>query len=122
MKVEILYYEISTQLESKLRAKLLKEDELSECYEAIKEKKKHQMKSVKILCIVMAVFFVILTIGAIIGGADNIGIAIAVILASLIGMGIAGYLGWYLFVGKVAKRWNRLVKENYPDLYVKYKL
>ena len=38
MKVEILYYEISTQLESKLRAKLLKEDELSECYEAIKEK------------------------------------------------------------------------------------
>ena len=71
MKVEILYYEISTQLESKLRAKLLKEDELSECYEAIKEKKKHQMKSVKILCIVMAVFFVILTIGAIIGGADR---------------------------------------------------
>lgn len=122
MKVEILYYEISTQLESKLRAKLLKEDELSECYEAIKEKKKHQMKSVKILCIVMAVFFVILTIGAIIGGADNIGIAIAVILASLIGMGIAGYLGWYLNVGKVAKKWNQLVKENYPDLYVKYKL
>jgi len=120
--VKILYYEISTELESKLRGKLLKEDELEACYEAIKEKKKHQMKSVKILCIVMAIFFAILTIGTIIGGSDNIGLSFIIIVGSLIFMSFAGYLGWYLNVGKVAKRWNKLVKEYYPDLYVKYKL
>ena len=122
MKVEILVYEISTQLESKLRGRLLKEDELAAHYGAIKEKKKHHMKSVKILCIVMAVFLVLLTIGSIISGSDNIWITLATIFASMIGMGLAGYLGWYFYVGKVARRWNLLVKEYYPDLYVKYKL
>ena len=122
MIVKILYYEISTELESKLRGKLLKEDELEAYYEAIKEKKKHQMKSVKILCIVMAVFFVILTIGAIIGDSSDIGASLFIIIGSLILMAGAGYLGWYLNVGKVAKRWNKLVKEYYPDLYLKYKL
>ena len=122
MIVKILYYEISTELESKLRGKLLKEDELEAYYEAIKEKKKHQMKSVKILCIVMAVFFVILTLGAIIGGSSDIGASLFIIIGSLVLMAGAGYLGWYLNVGKVAKRWNKLVKEYYPDLYVKYKL
>lgn len=122
MIVKIIYYEISTELESKLRGKLLKEDELEAYYEAIKEKKKHQMKSVKILCIVMAVFFVILTIGAIIGGSSDIGASLFIIIGSLILMAGAGYLGWYLNVGKVAKRWNKLVKEYYPDLYLKYKL
>lgn len=122
MIVKILYYEISTELESKLRGKLLKEDELEAYYEAIKEKKKHQMKSVKILCIVMAVFFVILTIGAIIGGSSDIGASFFIIIGSLVLMAGAGYLGWYLNVGKVAKRWNKLVKEYYPDLYLKYKL
>ena len=122
MIVKILYYEISTELESKLRGKLLKEDELEAYYEAIREKKKHQMKSVKILCIVMAVFFVILTIGAIIGGSSDIGASLFIIIGSLVLMAGAGYLGWYLNVGKVAKRWNKLVKEYYPDLYLKYKL
>ena len=122
MIVKILYYEISTELESKLRGKLLKEDELEAYYEAIKEKKKHQMKSVKILCIVMAVFFVILTIGAIIGGSGDIGASLFIIIGSLVLIAGAGYLGWYLNVGKVAKRWNKLVKEYYPDLYLKYKL
>lgn len=122
MIVKILYYEISTELESKLRGKLLKEDELEAYYEAIKEKKKHQMKSVKILCIVMAVFFVILTIGAIIGDSSDIGASLFIIIVSLVLMAGAGYLGWYLNVGKVAKRWNKLVKEYYPDLYLKYKL
>ena len=122
MIVKILYYEISTELESKLRGKLLKEDELEAYYEAIKEKKKHQMKSVKILCIVLAVFFVILTIGAIIGGSSDIGASLFIIIGSLVLMAGAGYLGWYLNVGKVAKRWNKLVKEYYPDLYLKYKL
>ena len=122
MIVKIIYYEISTVLESKLRGKLLKEDELEAYYEAIKEKKKHQMKSVKILCIVMAVFFVILTLGAIIGGSSDIGASLFIIIGSLILMAGAGYLGWYLNVGKVAKRWNKLVKEYYPDLYLKYKL
>ena len=122
MKVELVYYEISTQLESKFRGKLLKEDELAAYHEAIKEKKKHQMKSVKILCIVMAVFFVILTIGAIISDSGNIGIKLVTIFGPLILMAIAGYIGWYLFVGKVAKRWNQLVKDNYPDLFAKYKL
>ena len=122
MIVKILYYEISTELESKLRGKLLKEDELEAYYEAIREKKKHQMKSVKILCIVMAVFFIILTIGAIIGGSSDIGASLFIIIGSLVLMAGAGYLGWYLNVGKVAKRWNKLVKEYYPDLYLKYKL
>ena len=122
MIVKILYYEISTELESKLRGKLLKEDELEAYYEAIKEKKKHQMKSVTILCIVMAVFFVILTIGAIIGDSSDIGASLFIIIGSLVLMAGAGYLGWYLNVGKVAKRWNKLVKEYYPDLYLKYKL
>lgn len=122
MKVEILYYEISTQLESQFRGRLLKEDDIAACYEAIKAKKKNQMKSVKILCIVMAVFFVILTIAAIIAGPGNTGIKLFTIFAPLILMVIAGYIGWYLNVGKVARRWNRLMKEYYPDLLIKYKL
>lgn len=122
MIVEIIHYEISTQLESKLRGKLLKEDELEACYEAISAKKKQQMKSVKILCIVMAVFFVILVAGSIIASSGNIGISIATIITFLILMGTAGYLGWYLNVGKVAKRWNQLLKEFYPDIAGKYKL
>ena len=122
MIVKILYYEISTQLESKFRGKLLNEEELAAYYEALQEKKKHNMKSVKILLIAMAVFFVLLTIAAIIGGSGNIGIILFTIIAPLILMGIAGYTGWYLNVGKVARRWNQLVKQYYPDLYVKYKL
>ena len=122
MLVKIIYYEISTQLESQLQNKKLNEEELAACYEALQEKKKQHKKSVMILCIAMAVFFVILTIGTIIASPDNIGIALAIIFIPLILMALAGVLGWYLYVGKVAIRWNQLVKESYPDIYSKYKL
>ena len=120
--VEITIYSISAQLESKLQGKLIKEDELAEIHKALSEKKKGQMKSVKILCIVMAVIFVVLTIGAIVADFDSIGVKIATIVVPLILMGIAGYIAWYINIGKVAKRWNQLVKQSYPDIADKYKL
>lgn len=120
--VEITVYEISAQLESKLQGKLLKEDEIAAVHSALSEKKKAQMKNVKILCIVMAVIFVFLVVAAIAGDFDNIGITLAAIFGPLILMGIAGYIGWYVNVGKVAKRWNQLLKQSYPDIAAKYKL
>ncbi|MBQ1738951.1 MAG: hypothetical protein IKM96_00600 [Clostridiales bacterium] len=120
--VEITVYSISAQLESKLQGKLLKENEIADIHNALSGLKKKQFKSVKILCIVMAVIFVVLTIGSIIAGFDNIGLTIATIVIPLILMGIAGYIAWYINVGKVAKRWNQLLKASYPDIAGKYKL
>lgn len=120
--VEITVYSISAQLESKLQGKLLKENEIADIHNALSGLKKNQFKSVKILCIVMAVIFVVLTIGSIIAGFDNIGLTIATIVIPLILMGIAGYIAWYINVGKVAKRWNQLLKASYPDIAGKYKL
>ena len=120
--VEITVYSISAQLESKLQGKLLKENEIADIHNALSGLKKKQFKSVKILCIVMAVIFVVLTIGSIIAGFDNIGLTIATIVGPLILMGIAGYIAWYINVGKVAKRWNQLLKASYPDIAGKYKL
>lgn len=120
--VEITVYSISAQLESKLQGKLLKENEIADIHNALSGLKKKQFTSVKILCIVMAVIFVVLTIGSIIAGFDNIGLTIATIVIPLILMGIAGYIAWYINVGKVAKRWNQLLKASYPDIAGKYKL
>lgn len=120
--VAITVYSISAQLESKLQGKLLKENEIADIHNALSGLKKKQFKSVKILCIVMAVIFVVLTIGSIIAGFDNIGLMIATIVIPLILMGIAGYIAWYINVGKVAKRWNQLLKASYPDIAGKYKL
>ena len=120
--VEITVYSISAQLESKLQGKLLKENEIADIHNALSGLKKKQFKSVKILCIVMAVIFVVLTIGSIIAGFDNIGLTIATIVIPLILMGIAGYIAWYINVGKVAKRWNQLLKASYPVIAGKYKL
>lgn len=120
--VEITVYSISAQLESKLQGKLLKENEIADIHNALSGLKKKQFKSVKILCIVMAVILVVLTIGSIIAGFDNIGLTIATIVIPLILMGIAGYIAWYINVGKVAKRWNQLLKASYPDIAGKYKL
>ena len=120
--VAITVYSISAQLESKLQGKLLKENEIADIHNALSGLKKKQFKSVKILCIVMAVIFVVLTIGSIIAGFDNIGLTIATIVIPLILMGIAGYIAWYINVGKVAKRWNQLLKASYPDIAGKYKL
>lgn len=120
--VEITVYSISAQLESKLQGKLLKENEIADIHNALSGLKKKQFKSVKILCIVMTVIFVVLTIGSIIAGFDNIGLTIATIVIPLILMGIAGYIAWYINVGKVAKRWNQLLKASYPDIAGKYKL
>lgn len=120
--VEITVYSISAQLESKLQGKILKENEIADIHNALSGLKKKQFKSVKILCIVMAVIFVVLTIGSIIAGFDNIGLTIATIVIPLVLMGIAGYIAWYINVGKVAKRWNQLLKASYPDIAGKYKL
>ena len=120
--VEITVYSISAQLESKLQGKLLKENEIADIHNALSGLKKKQFKSVKILCIVMAVIFVVLTIGSIIAGFDNIGLTIATIVIPLVLMGIAGYIAWYINVGKVAKSWNQLLKASYPDIAGKYKL
>lgn len=113
-KVAITVYSISVQLESALRKKEFKADELAEL-------KKKQFKSVKILLIVLAVFLPLLIAGCIIGDA---GPAITILTAVLYcaGVCVAGYIGWYVNVGKIAKRWNILMKENYPDLAGKFKL
>lgn len=120
--VEITVYSISAQLESKLQGKLLKEDELAAVHQALSERKKGQMKNVKILCIVMAVIFVLLTIVAIVADIDSVAVRILTIVGPLILMGIAGYIAWFINVGKVAKRWNQLLKQSYPDIASKYKL
>ena len=120
-KVAITVYSISVQLESALRKKEFKADELAEVYNTFAELKKKQFKSVKILLIVLAVFLPLLIAGCIIGDA---GPAITILTAVLYcaGVCVAGYIGWYVNVGKIAKRWNILMKENYPDLAGKFKL
>ncbi len=118
--VEIPVYSISVQLESALRKKEYKEDQIAEAYNILSAKKKKQMTPVIILASVIAVFGLITLIGSII--ADNIVIGIVCFAALIAGAGIAGYIGYYNNVGKTAKQWNTLLKEFYPDISEKYKL
>ena len=118
--VEIPVYSVSVQLESALRKKEYKEEQIAQAYGILSEKKKKQKTPVIILAAVIAVFGLIMLIGSIIADKLVLGIVSFVIFA--VGAGVAGYLGYYTRVGKTAKQWNKLLKENYPDICDKYKL
>ena len=119
--VEIPVYSISVQLESALCKKEYNEEQISQAFNILNEKKKKQKTPVLILAIVIGVFGLILGIGTLISG-DNIVLGIIEILSLFILAGIAGYIGYYINVGKTAKQWNALLKEFYPDICGKYKL
>ncbi len=118
--VEIPVYSISVQLESALRKKEYKEDQIAQAYNILSEKKKKQKLPAIILAIVVAVFGLITMIGAII--ADNIVIGIVSFVVCAVIAGVAGCIGYHINVGKTAKQWNDLLKEFYPDICDKYKL
>ncbi len=118
--VEIPVYSVSVQLESVLRKKEYKEEQIAQVYGILSEKKKKQKMPVIILAAVIAVFGLITLIGSII--ADNIVMGIVCFVLFAVAAGVAGFLGYYTMVGKTAKQWNKLLKENYPDICDKYKL
>ena len=118
--VEIPVYSISVQLESALRKKEYKEEQIAQAYGVLSEKKKKQKTPVIILASVIAVFGLITGIGAIIG--DNLVFGLISIFVLIAAAGAAGYIGYYINVGKTAKQWNKLLKEFYPDICGKYKL
>ena len=118
--VEIPVYSISVQLESALRKKEYKEEQIAQAYGILSEKKKKQKLPVIILTSVIAVFGLITGIGAIIG--DNLVFGLISIFVLIAAAGVAGYIGYYINVGKTAKQWNALLKEFYPDICSKYKL
>ena len=120
--VEIPVYSISVQLESALRKKEYKEEQIAQAYGILSEKKKKQMTSVIVLAVVIAVFGLILGIGSIIADNDNLVLSLICFLGFVVAAGVAGYIGYYINVGKTAKQWNALLKEFYPDLCSKYKL
>ena len=116
--VEIPVYSISVQLESALRKKEYKEEQIAQVYGILSEKKKKQRIPIIILAAVIAVFGLIMGIGSIID--DNLGLI--GMIGFIVVAGIAGYIGYYINVGKTAKQWNALLKEFYPDIFSKYKL
>ena len=118
--VEIPVYSISVQLESALRKKEYKEEQIAQAYGILSEKKKKQKTSVIVLAVVIAAFGLILGIGSII--ADSLVFGLICFLGLVVAAGIAGYIGYYINVGKTAKQWNALLKEFYPDICSKYKL
>lgn len=121
-KVEITVYKISTQLESAIRRKSLDEEQIADAYQALSEKKKKQVTSVKIGAIVMTVFALIIGISTIIAAEDYLLVGFLCLFGTLALAAVAAYIGYYVNVGKVAKQWNALLKENYPDISDKYKL
>ena len=118
--VEIPVYSVSVQLESALRKKEFKEEQIAQAYGILSEKKKKQKMPVIILAAVIAVFGLITLIGSVIG--DHLAIGIVCFVLFAVGAGVAGYIGYYTMVGKTAKQWNKLLKENYPGICEKYKL
>jgi uncharacterized membrane-anchored protein len=118
--VEIPVYRISVQLESVLRKKEYKEDQIAQTYNILSEKKKKQKMPAIILAIVIAAIGLIMLISSII--TDNIVMGIVTFAVLLVIAGVAGYIGYYTVVGKTAKQWNNLLKQYYPDISDKYKL
>ena len=55
-------------------------------------------------------------------GGDNIILGLVTMLLFLAAAAVAGFIGYHVNVGKTAKQWNALLKENYPDICGKYKL
>ena len=119
--VEIPVYSISVQLESAIRKKELKEDQISQAFNALSAKKKKQKTPILILVIVISVFALIMGAGIMIGG-DNIILGLVTMLLFLAAAAVAGFIGYHVNIGKTAKQWNALLKENYPDICGKYKL
>ncbi len=119
--VEIPVYSISVQLESALRKKEYKEEQISQAFNILSEKKKKQKTPILILAIVIAAFGLILGIGTMIA-ADSVVIGVVTIAGFIVAAGVAGYIGYYVNVGKTAKQWNALLKQFYPDICAKYKL
>ena len=119
--IEIPVYSISVQLESAIRKKELKEDQISQAFNALSAKKKKQKTPILILVIVISVFALIMGAGIMIGG-DNIILGLVTMLLFLAAAAVAGFIGYHVNVGKTAKQWNALLKENYPDICGKYKL
>ena len=119
--VEIPVYSISVQLESALRKKEYKEEQISQAFNILSEKKKKQKTPILILAIVIAAFGLILGIGTRIA-ADSVVIGLVTIAGFIVAAGVAGYIGYYVNVGKTAKQWNSLLQQFYPDICTKYKL
>ena len=119
--IEIPVYSISVQLESAIRKKELKEDQISQAFNALSAKKKKQKTPILILVIVISVFALIMGAGIMIGG-DNIILGLVTMLLFLAAAAVAGFIGYHVNVGKTAKQWNALLKEKYPDICGKYKL
>ena len=119
--IEIPVYSVSVQLESALRKKEYKEEQISQAFNILSEKKKKQKTPVLILAIVIAAFGLILGVGTMIAG-DNVVMGVITLVGFIAAAGIAGYIGYYVNVGKTAKQWNALLKQFYPDICEKYKL
>ena len=118
--VEIPVYSISVQLESALRKKEYKEEQIAQAYGILSGKKKKQKMPAIILASIIGVFGLIMGISAIID--DNLVLGLISIIGLFAAAGIAGYIGYFINVGKTAKQWNTLLKEFYPDICKKYKL
>lgn len=118
--VEIPVYSVSVHLESALRKKEYKEEQIAQAYGILSEKKKKQKTPIIILASVIAVFGLIMGIGALIG--DNLVLGLISMFGFIATAAVAGYIGYYINVGKTAKQWNALIKEFYPDICSKYKL
>ena len=114
-------YEISDSLEIALHNKELKEEEISEIYSNLEFRKKKNNSSSTILLIVAAVCMCFLIVPLIVNG-SNIVVTIATAVFAIVGYAIAFFAARYCFVGKVAKQWNKLLKEHYPDICDKYRL
>lgn len=118
---EIITYSISTQLESDLSQKQLKETELADIYTKLAERKKKQHSSVIALVVAAAIFAVLVIVGCIVGELD-LGVTLACVGGFLVLIAVGGYLAWYNFEGKISKKWNKLLKENYHSVCDKFKL
>ena len=117
---QITKYELNVRLEAALKKKELSEEQLADVFGQLNERKKKQHTSLIVLLVVAAVVMAFLGISfAVTGAGAGYILGFLLVFAALVGVG--GYFGWYFFEGKVAKQWNALLKEHYPDVCDKYK-
>lgn len=114
-------YEISDRLEIALHNKELNEEDISEVYSNLEFRKKKQRSSSIILLVVIAVCLCFLIVPLIVNGSDIV-VTVATAVFAIVAYAIAFFAARYCFVGKVAKQWNTLLKEHYPDICAKYRL
>ncbi|MBR5975010.1 MAG: hypothetical protein IK020_07490 [Clostridiales bacterium] len=118
---QITKYELNVRLEAALKKKELSEEQLADVFGQLNERKKKQHTSLIVLLVVTAVFLAFLGISFAVTGVSA-GYILGFLLIFLAAVGAGGYFGWYFFEGKVAKQWNALLREYYPDVCGKYKL